>query len=224
VKEKEKPARQHGAFAGRVLMLASLIVASMSVDVFAKDKRDGAEKYLSRFAAGDPGWKVRMEGLVTMVRGGPAAVPALVDALKNRSPRVREFAAQALSVIADPLTRPVLITALNDPDLGVRMYALRALTTLGPVELPDAARTFPSEGISPWMPSYVESALARENPPSPQAKRLAIMGYERASIDSARLRGMAPDFSLTDTSGRTYRLSQFQGNKIVILEFRDGSG
>jgi peroxiredoxin len=29
----------------------------------------------------------------------------------------------------------------------------------------------------------------------------------------------APDFSLTDASGQTYRLSEFRGKKTVILTF-----
>ena len=38
-------------------------------------------------------------------------------------------------------------------------------------------------------------------------------------MDSARLGETAPDFTLTDYTGKTYRLSQFRGKRTVILRF-----
>src|SRR5262245_64130447 len=64
-------------------------------------------------ASGEPIWKVRMEALVTLVRAGTAAVPILIDALKNGPPATRDFAAQALAIFADPATQPALLRALD---------------------------------------------------------------------------------------------------------------
>jgi hypothetical protein len=99
-------------------------VASATAEPVARD-------ILAKFEKGNPDWKVRMEGLVRLPKAGPAAVPVLVDALKNGSPSTREFAAQVLAVAADPSTRPALVRALDDPEPRVRIYALKALSMLG---------------------------------------------------------------------------------------------
>jgi len=38
-------------------------------------------------------------------------------------------------------------------------------------------------------------------------------------MDSARVGELAPDFILTDFTGKAYRLSQFRGKKTVVLRF-----
>jgi peroxiredoxin len=38
-------------------------------------------------------------------------------------------------------------------------------------------------------------------------------------MDTAMVGKPAPDFSLADASGETYRLSQFRGNKAVVVTF-----
>src|SRR5262249_54079696 len=107
-----------------------------------------------QIANGDPGWKVRMEALVQLVRAGPAAVPLLREAMKKDSPAARAFATQVLAVIRGP-----------------------------------------------------------------EAIRKAVTAYDLAKLDSARLGQVAPDFSLSDLSGKDYRLSQFRDKKAVVLTF-----
>jgi len=121
--------------------------ASAAVEKAARDT-------LARIANADPGWKVRMEALVRLVRAGPAAVPLLEEAVKKESPAARAFATQVLAVIRGP-----------------------------------------------------------------EAIRKAVTGYDLAKLDSARLGHVAPDFSLTDLSGKGYRLSQFRDKKAVVLTF-----
>ena len=113
-----------------------------------------ARDALAQLAKGDPGWKVRMEVLVTLVKAGPAAVPVLEEALKKEPLAVRTLAAQALAVMR-----------------------------------------------------------------SPAAIRKAAIGYELAKLDSARLGHLAPDFTLTDLSGKACRLSHFRGKNDVVLTF-----
>jgi hypothetical protein len=61
-----------------------------------------ARDTLARVARGDPGWKVRMEALLRLVKAGPAVVPVLEEALKKESPAARALAAQALLVLRGP--------------------------------------------------------------------------------------------------------------------------
>jgi hypothetical protein len=174
---------------------------------------------LTKFDKGDPGWKVRMESLVGLVKTGPDAVPVLVEALRTGSPSTREFAAQALVLFADSNTRPPLERALADPKPGVRLYAIQALSMLGPLPrskeheriLRDDPTVF---GVRPMM----AAALERADRPNQAKMRKALADYDLRNLDSARIGELAPDFTLTDFTGKTYRLSQFRG-KTVVLRF-----
>jgi hypothetical protein len=179
---------------------------------------------LAQFARGDPGWKVRMEALVGLARLGPAAVPLLVEALQKGSPATREFAAQALVVLTDPRARPALEQALDDPQPRVHIYALKALNMLGRIELSKPQRERLKKNAPYWMREYVDFVADRDETPSPRAMREALLGYDLATMDSARVGGVAPDFALADGSGTIHRLSRFRGQKVVILEFNDGDG
>ncbi|MBI1913722.1 MAG: HEAT repeat domain-containing protein [Planctomycetes bacterium] len=183
-----------------------------------------ARETLAQFDKGDPGWKVRMEALVRLVRAGSAAVPILVDALHKGAPSTREFSAQVLAAVADPATRPALVLSLQDPEPGVRVHAIRALRRLGRLELTDHQRQV-LEKDSHWMlRHYLEIAVLPDDAPNPAAMRKTLMGYDLTRMDAARLGQAAPDFSLADAGGRTYRLSQFRGKKTVVLEFNSGDG
>jgi hypothetical protein len=174
---------------------------------------------VAQFDQGDPGWKVRMTSLVALAKTGPVAVPVLVEALQKGSPSTREFAAQALVLFADSTTEPALERALADPKPGVRLYAIQALSMLGPLpRTKEHVRILTEDptvfGVRPMM----AAALERTDRPNQAEMRKALAEYELGKLDSARLGQTAPDFTLTDYTGKTYRLSQFRG-KTVVLRF-----
>jgi HEAT repeat protein len=175
---------------------------------------------LARFEKGNGDWKVRMEALVGLAKVGPPAAPVLVEALKDGRPATREFAAQALVLFADVNTRPALERALADPKAGVRVYAIQALSMLGPLprtqENERILRSDPSDdGVRPMM----AAALERADRPNQAELRKALADYDLSNMDSARIGELAPDFTLTDFTGKAYRLSQFRGKKAVVLRF-----
>jgi HEAT repeat protein len=179
-----------------------------------------ARAALARFDKGDPGWKVRMEALVSLAKIGPPAAPVLVEALKDGRPATREFAAQALVLLADASTRPALERALADPKPGVRLYGIQALSMLGPLpRTKENERILRSDpgfwGVRPMM----AAALERTDRPNQAELRKALADYDLSDMDSARIGELAPDFTLTDFTGKTYRLSQFRGKKAVVLRF-----
>jgi hypothetical protein len=53
----------------------------------------------------------------------------------------------------------------------------------------------------------------------PAAIRKAVTDYDLSALDSARLGHVAPDFTLTDLSGKACRLSQFRGKNDIVLTF-----
>jgi HEAT repeat protein len=179
-----------------------------------------ARDLLAKFEAADPGWKVRMTGLVELARGGPACVPALIEGLKSESPRTREFAAQALVMFADPSIRPALDQALDDSKSGVRIYAIHALSMLGPLEATERhERLLRTDRSYYGVRTMMAAALAREDKPKPAELRKELADYDLRQLDSARVGEMAPDFTLLDFKGNKVRLSQFRGKKTVVLRF-----
>lgn len=63
---------------------------------------------------------------------GSAAVPALIEALRDNRERVRWEAAKTLESIADPASAPALVDILADKDDDVRWVAGEALVAIGP--------------------------------------------------------------------------------------------
>ena len=201
-----------------VLLFAGPLRADDKAGSTAAEK--AARAALAKFEEGNADWKVRRGALVGLARLGPAAVPVLVEALKGGQPATREFAAQALVLFADAKTRLALERALADPKSGVRLYAIQALSMLGPLP-----RTQENERILTSDPAFwgvrpmMAAALEREDRPNLAEWRKALADYDLRKMDSARVGEMAPDFTLTDFTGKTYRLSQFRGEKTVVLRF-----
>jgi HEAT repeat protein len=175
---------------------------------------------LARFATHGGDWKVRMEALVSLARIGPAAAPALAEALKQGQPPTRELAAQALVLVGDPTTRPALEQALADPGPATRIYAIQALSMLGPLPPTEQYKHILTNDPSFWgVRPTMAAALVRADQPKPAELRKTLADYDLRRLDSARLGELAPDFTLADFTGKPYRLSQFRGHKTVVLRF-----
>jgi HEAT repeat protein len=179
-----------------------------------------ARAALAGFEKGSADWKVRMEALVSLAKIGPAAAPVLVKALKDGQPATREFAAQALVLIADAKMRPALERALADATPGVRLYAIQALSMLGPLPRTEQNERIMTADRSFWgVRPMMAAALERADRPNLAELRKALADYDLRNLDSARIGQTAPDFTLTDFTGKTVRLSQFRGKKTVVLRF-----
>jgi HEAT repeat protein len=178
-----------------------------------------ARDALAGFEKGNEDWRARMEALVRLAQIGSAAAPVLLEALQDSKPATREFAAQALVLLAESTVQPALERALVDPTPGVRLYAIQALSMLGPLPRnKDNERILTTDpsifGVRPMM----AAALERTDRPSLAEMRTALAEYDLRKMDSARVGQTAPDFILTDYAGKTVRLSQFRG-KTVVLRF-----
>jgi HEAT repeat protein len=176
-----------------------------------------ARQIVAQFDRGDPGWKVRMGALIRLVRAGPATVPVLVEALHKGTPSAREFAAQALGLFAEPGTRSALERALADPKSGVRLYAIQALSMLGPLAQSQRHLQILRNDPSFWgVRAMMAAALGRTDRPQPEQLRKPLAEYDLRKLDSARLGERAPDFTLRNFGGKSYRLSQFRGRTVVL--------
>jgi len=224
-----------GTMTGAVVLLVTLFLLAAELRAQGEAKKESPEASnagssptpqkaardaLAGFEKGNGDWRARMEALVRLAKIGPAAAPVLVDALKDRKPETREFAAQALVLFADRAAQPDLERALADPKPGVRLYAIQALSMLGPLP-----RTKENERILRSDPNFwcvrpmMAAAVERADRPNQAEIRKALADYDLRKMDSARVGELAPDFTLADFTGKTYRLSQFRGKKTVVLRF-----
>jgi hypothetical protein len=169
--------------------------------------------------------KLQMECLVKLMRMGPAAVPVLIDCLKNEQepPSTRALAAQALGFLADAPARPALLQAIEDRDGFVGAAARKALGRLGRLKATPKLREL--AGKDPTRSAYIDMmfVLTRDDEPNPEPIRQALRDYDLTRMDSARPGKPAPDFTLADASGKTWHLRQFRGKQAVVLIFLVGT-
>ena len=167
----------------------------------------------------DAGWKARMSAFQKLAAMGEKAVPALSDALANGEPETRVFAAQALGLMADPKAKPALEAALKDKTAAVRLYALDALSMFGKLAPTDELKAVKEKDANRDVKAHVGFALDRDDKPDPVALRKALAGFDLARMNTAVVGKAAPEFELTDATGKTYRLADLKGKKAVVLVF-----
>lgn len=167
----------------------------------------------------DAGWKARMTAFKRLAEAGERATPALTEALAKGEPETRVFAAQALGLMADSKAKPALEAALRDKTPAVRLYALDALSMFGKLTPTDELMAMKEKDANRDVKAHVGFALDRDDKPDPEALRKQLSRYDLAKMNTAVVGEAAPEFELTDATGKTYKLADFKGKKAVVLVF-----
>lgn len=187
--------------------------------------RDGFtfDRTLNQHGVADPAdadWRVRTLAVRDLVRLGPAHAAELRAGLNDAHAHVRQLAAMALGILRQRDAVPGLVALLQgDAESFVRAQAAVALGQIGDAgALPavEAAQQADAANDVQHQGELAAYALRHGKSATPELAA-AYAGLDEARFDRARVGAPAPDFTLTDTEGRPWRLADFRGQREVVL-------
>ena len=169
---------------------------------------------------GDPDWRIRTLAVRDLVRLGTAASANLVGALDDPSAHVRQVAAMVLGITRATSAVPALQSTLRDDDDSVvRSQAAVALGQIGNKGSLTVLRQAQTHDPSRDVQHQAElAAYAIEHGLGATAElAAAYRNLDETRFNQVRVGEPAPDFTLPDTEGRSWRLSDWRGKKPVVL-------
>ncbi|MBI4624754.1 MAG: HEAT repeat domain-containing protein [Verrucomicrobia bacterium] len=168
----------------------------------------------------DDDWRVRTLAVRDLIRLGPPSAPALIRALNDPNPHLRQVSAMVLGILQIAASAAPLAARLeSDDDWVVRSQAAVALGQIGEASLLLALKkglaSDPSRDVQHQCELAIY-ALERGIHPSPEFAA-AYAALDESRFDQVRVGATAPDFALPDTEGRVWRLADFRGKSDVLL-------
>ena len=145
--------------------------------------------------------------------------PALVNGGEQKPDSASEKAARAALVEFDKSWKDYT----NEPNFGDPRWKLKMETLVKLAKAGRAALLLLEQAAkedSAWAPHTRELAthiltVSRDTP----AVRDAWANYDLSRLDVAKEGKQAPDFTLADASGQSYRLSKYRGKKTIVVTF-----
>ena len=185
---------------------AALLASELKQQLRSGDRPAGDQDLIEKMVAGlgDPRGLMRLTFAESLGAVGPAAVPALCQALRTHANvTVRRAAAKTLTLIGDPVALPDLLAALlNDPDPVVQGSAVGAMAATGEcaVEaliavLSNAESTTMHLGLASWGLAFVGARApealrraARSADTEVRTAAIAALGEQIQSLDDDEAR------------------------------------
>lgn len=168
----------------------------------------------------DTDWKVRTLAVRDMVRAGKAAEADIIAALSDANVHVRHLATMALGIQRSEAAAPQLEKLLReDAEVTVRSQAAVALGQIaGKSSLPalKAALRQEKNGDVLHQTAMAIHAIETNQPATPELAK-AFASLDESTFGIAKVGEAAPDFILPDTTGESWRLSDFRGKQNVLL-------
>lgn len=166
----------------------------------------------------DPDWRVRTLAVRDLVRRGRDGAPAVATVLSHPDPHVRQVGAMALGIVRAEAAADRLRRLLeDDPDPIVRSSAAVALGQIGrPGEALEVRASVEDHPDVRHRCALALARIRRGRPVEPEvAERFAAL--EESTFERVRVGEPAPDFTLEDTRGESWRLSSYRGESTVVL-------
>lgn len=189
------------------------IVAGFTKEPALKN-RDGVENLE------DEAWRVRLLAIPDLVRLGESAASLLQTGLSDENLHVRHVSAFVLGLVGGEHTSQALQRVLSeDKDPVLRSQAALSLGQLGAKDALSLLQKLAKEERNRDVRHQCVLAAYRiENGRrTSEALAEAYAALDPAKFEQVRVGAAAPEFSLKDTTGKTWRLSDFKGDKTVVL-------
>ncbi len=193
------------------------------LDRFAKswdrlgwNQPEGRRQYL--WSLDDDSWQQRIEFLQMVAAGDEKTVADLVETLNDENEGKRILAAQALGFCTAAIPVDVLIDKIkNDSSSAVKLYLIDALGMHGVTNIENL--------LGEWQPRdrdvRMHLSYAKERNGTKVKPEIVetLRHWDPANVSTARVGQPAPDFELENLTGSQIRLSDFQGERSVVLVF-----
>ena len=169
---------------------------------------------------GDDAWRVRTLAIRDLVRLGSEAVPTLMDGLDDENRHVRHVCVTVLGILGvEEAGEDLLDVLTGDSDPIVRGQAAQALGQIGYMEAVSALSKAAEEDKSRHVKHRAKLAIGRLREGATSGPELinALAGLNEETFRRLKVGKPAPDFELKDTSGKSWRLSDFRNEKTVVL-------
>jgi hypothetical protein len=175
-------------------------------------------EFSSRAEHFEKGWKERVVVEFEIVNSADPA--PLRKALQDADLYVRSMAARALGIRGDKESAEALAAlAETDREPLVRVRAVEALGLLkAKPEVIERAKKDADLSVK-WVARLAEGQLKEDTDYAALVREAYAAGINRDTMDSARVRQPAPDFTARTTDGKAFKLSEVLGKKPIAIYF-----
>ena len=164
-------------------------------------------------------WKTRMKSIQSLVANGKDSIPVIEKYLSDDDTPTRIMAAQAIGYLATHADIEKLQSAFKkESDAAARLYLVDAIGMSGQGEQVDWKKLADGEKNRDVM-KHIRYAIERKGSAVDQPVVDTLTSWDYDSMTLVKEGQTAPDFTLNSVEGVEYKLSQFKGDKPVVLVF-----
>lgn len=168
----------------------------------------------------DESWKIRILAIRDLVALGKDAQTALEKALTHSNRHVRHVSATVMGILRMDRAGDILIGTLqNDPDPIVRGQAAEALGQIRYAKARPILQKAAREDENIDVRHRCELAVGKFDDTIENDRDLAEIWktLDEKNFRQIKVGEKAPDFELSDTDGKKWRLSDFRDKKTTVL-------